>query len=96
MTSHIAHIRDRIVQIFAEQLHVESVARDTDLIETGILDSFMLVELMLLLEQHFDIRITMESLEIEDFRSVEMIANLVAKATGSDAGENDRGILAVG
>jgi acyl carrier protein len=62
-----------------EKLMAVIESQETDLLATGILDSLTLVQLLLYLEQHFDLKIAMEQLEIEDLRSVRTIARLVAR-----------------
>jgi D-alanine--poly(phosphoribitol) ligase subunit 2 len=57
-----------------------AVARpDVDLLETGLVDSIGLVELILELEERFGISLPMENLEIDDFRSVYRIADLIVR-----------------
>jgi D-alanine--poly(phosphoribitol) ligase subunit 2 len=67
--------------LFVESLHIEAPAADTDLFETGILDSLQLVELLLQLEQRFGFKIRIDDLDLDDLRSVERIATLVAART---------------
>jgi D-alanine--poly(phosphoribitol) ligase subunit 2 len=56
---------------------VDSV--DVDLLETGLIDSIGLVELILQLEDRFGISLPMDSLEIDDFRSINQIAHLITR-----------------
>ena len=60
-------------------LHIE-IPSNTDLIDSGLLDSLMLVNLLLQLEQTFGITVVMDELDLEDFRSVETIAAYVSNA----------------
>jgi acyl carrier protein len=46
-------------------------APDADLIATGVLDSLGLVELIFELEQAFGIRIELETVELDNFRSID-------------------------
>jgi D-alanine--poly(phosphoribitol) ligase subunit 2 len=75
-----AIIRD-LGALFAESLHIEAPAADTDLFETGILDSLQLVELLLQLERRFSFKIRIDDLDLDDLRSIERIASLVAART---------------
>jgi D-alanine--poly(phosphoribitol) ligase subunit 2 len=52
---------------------------DIDLLETGLVDSIGLVELILELEERFGVSLPMEDLEIEDFRSVYRISDLIVR-----------------
>jgi acyl carrier protein len=62
---------------FSEKLSVEISSVDADLIQTGILDSLALVELLAYIEQEFGTEISLDDLEIEDFCSIAKIAEYV-------------------
>jgi acyl carrier protein len=64
--------------LFAEKLNVEVPSVDSDLLQTGILDSMSLVELFLILEREYGVKISMEDLEIENFKTISKIARFVA------------------
>ena len=68
----------QIENLFARKLNIEVDSRDTDLFESGILDSMQFVELLHQLEGEFGIRIALEGLEFDDFRSIQKIAGFVA------------------
>lgn len=65
--------------IFAEKLAIEVESPVVDLLDTGLVDSVTLVELLLVLEQQFGISLPLEDLEMEDLRSVARIADLVGR-----------------
>lgn len=67
--------------LFVENLHIEAPSADTDLFETGILDSLQLVELLLQLEQRFDFKIRIDDIDLDDLRTLHRIARLVAART---------------
>ena len=67
----------QLTSLFLEQLNVEVPAPDTDLIESGLLDSMKLVELLVQIEQQFGLRIELETIEIDDLRSVSGIARML-------------------
>ncbi len=71
-------IVSRIQRIFEEVLSISSPAPQTDIIEAQLLDSLTLVTLLFEVEQEFGLQIPLESLEIDDFRSIERIARFVA------------------
>lgn len=54
------------------------VADDEALIERGVLTSLQTVELVMFLEERFDITVEDDELDEENFGSVESIASLVA------------------
>jgi acyl carrier protein len=74
----VSALRHRIARLFAEHLHVDDASFDTDLLESGILDSLQFVELLLRLEKDFGLTISPEDLEIDFFRSIDTIAAFVA------------------
>lgn len=70
-------IGDRIARIFTAALHVDVPSADTDLFETGVLDSLAFVELLLQLEREFGVTVAAEDLEAENFRSLDRIREFV-------------------
>jgi D-alanine--poly(phosphoribitol) ligase subunit 2 len=77
-------IIERLGAVFVERFHIEVPSADTDLFESGILDSFQFVELLLELEQRFGLRIKLDDIELDDVRTLARIARLVA-ANGAAA-----------
>lgn len=71
-------ITERLGALFAESFQIEVPSADTDLLETGILDSLQFVELLAQLEQHFGFRVTLEDIDLDDLRTLARIARLVA------------------
>lgn len=67
-------------RLFLERFHIEVPCADTDLLATGMLDSLQLVELLLQIEQAFGLRIPIESVDLDDLRSLSRLAGLVAGA----------------
>lgn len=77
-------LRERIAGIFAAALHLEVPSHDTDLFETGVLDSLAFVELLLQLEREFGVTTSVDDLEAENFRSLASIADFVRSRGGAD------------
>lgn len=73
---------DKLAAIFSQHLNVEAPSSGADLLVTGMLDSLALVELLLRLEQTFGLRISVDDLELDDFRSLDSIARFVAFHSG--------------
>ena len=71
-------IIEHLGALFVESFHIEVPSSDTDLLETGILDSFQFVELLFELEQRFGFRIKIENIDLDDLRTLSRIARLVA------------------
>lgn len=69
---------NEICTLLSENLLVEAESPDTDLLEQGVLDSTLLVQLILHLEEYFGLKIELHELEIDELRSIRSIARLVA------------------
>lgn len=67
----------QITRLFAEQLHLEVPSVETDLIETGLMDSLAFVEFLAQLEAGFGIQVSLEDLEIDRFRTIARIAAFI-------------------
>jgi D-alanine--poly(phosphoribitol) ligase subunit 2 len=76
-------LQRRLAQWFLESLHVELPSPETDLFETGVLDSLGFVELLLHLEQEFGVKMTLEQVDIDNFRTVERIAAFLRNGSGA-------------
>jgi acyl carrier protein len=68
-----------ISELVAEKLIVDLPSRETDLIESGVLDSLALVELLFAIEEHFQIVLSLDGFDFEDFRTIERIADYVQR-----------------
>lgn len=76
-------IVERLGALFAQSFHIEVPSPDTDLLESGILDSFQFVELLAQLEQHFGLRLRIDDIELDDLRTLARIARMVAAPRAS-------------
>jgi D-alanine--poly(phosphoribitol) ligase subunit 2 len=82
-----ASILLQLQAIFRDVLNVVVPSPDADLIETGLLDSLALVELLFEIEQRFGVDLALEDLDIENFRTLERLAAVV---DGHDAATGSR------
>ena len=78
----IAAVRDGISRFFSAQLKLDVSSIDTELFETGVLDSLVFVELLVHLENEFGVTVSIDALELDDFRSIRRIADLVVALQG--------------
>jgi D-alanine--poly(phosphoribitol) ligase subunit 2 len=76
---------DRIRQLFAEALAIDIQSARTDLIDAGLLDSLVLVELLMQLEETFAVDVMASDFDIEDFRTVSSIGRLITRMRGDHA-----------
>jgi acyl carrier protein len=70
-------LQERIDNIFIRHLHIRPPAPDLDLIESGTIDSVTFVELISHLEQEFSIRIPLDDLDLDHFRSITSIGEFI-------------------
>jgi acyl carrier protein len=68
-----------IRSVLRDHLHVIADSPEFDLLETGSVDSIGLVELILQLEERFEVSLPMDALEIDDFRTIRSIADLITR-----------------
>lgn len=76
-TDDTAAIEARIGEIFRRTLNRQIVSAQTDLLESGLLDSLALVELLAEIEREFELELDLDDLEIESFRTLETIGHFV-------------------
>ncbi len=82
----VAAVQAELTALFAHDLSVQVPSPETDLVETGRLDSVGLVELLVRLEQRFGVRVEIENLEIDQFRSVAAITRFILARSNGHAG----------
>jgi D-alanine--poly(phosphoribitol) ligase subunit 2 len=72
----------QLATVFADVTGSSPPDPDADLLEGGVLDSLALVELLLAIEQELGIVIPAEKLEVERFRTLARLGELVAECRG--------------
>lgn len=80
MTDH--QVEERVRLTLARSLEAVPADPASDLVDDGLLDSLALVELLVGLEQEFQIRFAPEQLEIDRFRSIAALVDLVRESVG--------------
>lgn len=78
-------LRERIAGVIAGALHIEVPSFDTDLFDTGVLDSLAFVELLVQLEQEFGVTTSVDDLEADNFRSIACIADFIESRVSAGA-----------
>lgn len=81
MTTPDRETLSRISDLIRDRLSVEVPTPDTDLIESGLLDSLALVTLIAALEEAFACELPLDDFDLERFRSVARIGEFL-HATG--------------
>jgi D-alanine--poly(phosphoribitol) ligase subunit 2 len=79
-----ASIIDELSALFDEALHIEVPSPDTDLIDSGLLDSLQLVQLLLQIEERMGARIPLDEVELDDLRSVGRLARVIAQRSSPE------------
>ena len=70
-------MRERILQILQEVRHDVDFENDRKLIDNGVVDSFDLISIVSGLNDEFEIEITADELEAENFNMLDAIVALV-------------------
>jgi methoxymalonate biosynthesis acyl carrier protein len=81
-------LQDRIRNVFVQHLHMEPPSLDKDLLETGIIDSLTFVELLSRLEQEFSIRISLDDLDLNQFRSIALIGKFIGTRLSTETSDS--------
>lgn len=66
-----------ILALFEEEMELEIPSTSLNLMESGYMDSLRFVHLLAVLEEKYDMKISVEDLEYEYFKSVEKIAEFI-------------------
>lgn len=78
----------QICHLFETELDILIPDVKTDLIEEGLLDSLVFVDLIVCLESHFEIEIPVAELEFDQFRTVTGIAEFIELLGAAGAATN--------
>jgi D-alanine--poly(phosphoribitol) ligase subunit 2 len=73
-------VSERVRRLFRESLNLDVTSEQTDLFESGMLDSLALVELLFAIEGEFQIQVALDELDIDDFRTVERISEFISSS----------------
>jgi acyl carrier protein len=78
---------DRIRQLFSDALAIDVPSAQTDLIDAGLLDSLVLVELLVHLEEAFGVDVMASDFDLEDLRTVSSIGRLITRMRAAHEAE---------
>lgn len=68
----------RVHRLLTEHLNIDAPSPDTDIVDSGELDSFTMVELLATVEEQFGVEVPIETLDVDHFRSARSVAGLIA------------------
>jgi len=71
-----------------ENVNINELNDDYDIFESGLANSLFAIELMTFLEKSFDIKVTMEDLDMQNFKSVNASGLFVQEKLESGAPVN--------
>jgi acyl carrier protein len=76
-------VHNEVTTFFSGVLNIDVPSPTTDLFKTGILDSQNFIELLLHLEQKYDAVVRLDDIDIENFRCIGKIVNLLCERLNS-------------
>jgi acyl carrier protein len=88
-------VREHIARLFSSAMNLDVPSVDTDLFDTGVLDSLAFVELLLQLEREFGVTTSVDDLEVENFKSIARIADFVTRRIAIAPGRSNQ-VVATG
>ena len=71
--------QDIIRSYLLENISLEELDDDFDIFEAGVVNSLFAIELMTFLEKTFGIKVTMDDLDMENFKSVNASSDFVQR-----------------
>ncbi|MDP8905467.1 MAG: phosphopantetheine-binding protein [Chloroflexota bacterium] len=78
------YVPARVERLLREVVASDVQSEDQDLIESGILDSLLIVQLLVAIEQEFDVQVPPADLNIERLRTIRSISLFVTDLARSE------------
>ena len=72
-------ICNSLANFFKNNLDLDIPSNDDDLIDSGLLDSLSFVELLVHIEQNYGFEVSIDEIELNDFRSISSIAHYIQR-----------------
>ncbi len=72
-------LKDFVLAEFGEDKELQALGPDDDLIKQGVVDSMGVLQVVNFIEQTYGTRVADEEISVENFRSINAIANLIAQ-----------------
>lgn len=70
-------IRENIRAYILQNVTLDELDNDLEIFNDGLVSSLFAIELMTFIEKHFAVKITMEDLDLDNFKSVDSITQFV-------------------
>jgi methoxymalonate biosynthesis acyl carrier protein len=78
-------IKTTIRDFILSSIYIPDLAEDDNLFETGLVNSLFAVQLMTFVEKAFRIEVSMDDLDIENFKSISATTRFVLRKNGGVA-----------
>lgn len=78
-------IQTKVKEFLSRYFKNHDLQPDEDIFALGFVNSLLAMQLVAFVEKEFGIRVEDEDLDLDNFRTVRAIANLVARKQGADA-----------
>ena len=72
-------VSDEILLFILSSVNQKQLEQDVDIFETGLVSSLFAIELMAFLEHQYTIKVTLEDLDMDNFKSVNNIVEFVTR-----------------
>jgi len=73
------NIKETITDFIFSSITIDDLDDDDNLFETGIINSLFAIQLMTFIEKSFGVEVTMDDLDIENFKSINATTSFVMK-----------------
>ncbi|WP_157647723.1 acyl carrier protein [Actinomycetospora chiangmaiensis] len=77
LTETTAALRAQVADVVSDRAGIDVPSVDEDLLEAGLIDSLALVTLIVALEETFGVQLPLDDFDIERFRSVASMTDLL-------------------
>lgn len=69
----------RLERVLEDALSIAPPSPDTDILEAGLIDSLAMVTLLFEIEREFGLTVPLDSIDIDDLRTIERVGQLIAR-----------------
>jgi acyl carrier protein len=76
-------VEARIGEFLSRFFRNRQIAEDEDIFELGFVNSLLAMQLVLFVEKEFAVTVGSDDLDLDNFRSIRAISNLVARKRGA-------------
>jgi len=82
------HVKQIIRNFINDSINIDTLGDDENLFESGLINSLFAVQLMTFIERKFGFEISMDDLDIENFKSISATAAFVAQKSARQGNPN--------